>query len=386
MGWIRSLIFRIQWSTLLSVPRRAAMTTAASIRLPLHDRHVSAGARLVSFAGWEMPVQYVGIREEHQAVRAGAGAFDVSHMGQIDTRGPEVLAFLQRLLSNDVSRLGVDQAQYGLMCREDAGVLDDVITYRLDESRYLTVTNAANHDKDLAWFRRAAADFDIDLVDRQSEYAMLAVQGPHARAIAASLVGVGQLPDRMRISRLELGGVPALVCGTGYTGEEGVEILLAPDAAGVVWDRLLAEGAVAAGLGARDTLRLEACFHLYGNDLSEDRDPIGAGLGWCCKEETGFIGAEAVAKLRASSPAERLVPFKITDRGIARAGDQVLSGGVVTSGTLSPSLGMGIGMAYLPAGRAGEGSPFQIDVRGRIRDAVVAAKPLYDPSSRGEDG
>ncbi len=347
-------------------------------RTALFDRHVAAGAKLVPFAGWEMPVQYAGVREEHLAVRERAGMFDVSHMGEVETRGPGALDFLQRMLSNDVSKIAVGGAQYSVLCREDGGVLDDLFTYRLGEDRYLTVTNASNHDKDLAWLRAHAGGFDVEVVDRLDDYAMLAVQGPDARALLAPLLGAGQeLPARFRTAELTVAGAPALVCGTGYTGEDGVEILCAPDAAPAVWDALLAAGVAPAGLAARDTLRLEACFHLYGNDLMESRGPIEAGLGWCCKEATGFVGAEAVAAVRAAGPAEQLVPFAFTGPGIPRQGNPVVGGGEVTSGTLSPCRGVGIGMAYVPAARSAIGTAIEIDVRGKLRPAVVEDKPLY---------
>jgi glycine cleavage system T protein (aminomethyltransferase) len=354
--------------------------TAAAADLrhsPLHDRHVAAGAKLVPFAGWEMPVQYAGIREEHLAVRARAGVFDVSHMGEVETRGPDALAFLQRMLSNDVAAIPVGGAQYSVLCREDGGVLDDLFTYRLAEGRFLTVTNAANHAKDLAWLRDHASAFDVELVDRIDDYAMLAVQGPDARGIVAGLAQGAELPARMRCATLDLAGAPALVCGTGYTGEDGVEILCPPQAALALWDALVAAGAQPAGLGARDTLRLEVCFHLYGNDLMESRGPIEAGLGWCCKEATGFVGSDAIARTRAAGPTERLVPFVIDGPGIARQGNPVVGGGEVTSGTLSPSLDVGIGMAYLPAQHATPGTKIEIDVRGKLRPAIVKDKPLY---------
>ena len=356
------------------------MADVALLRTPLYDRHVAAGARLVPFAGWEMPVQYEGIGEEHRAVRSAAGIFDVSHMGEIETSGPGAAALLQRLLSNDVDKLAVGGAQYSVLCREDGGVLDDLFTYRLGEDRYLTVTNASNHAKDLAWFERHAADYDADVGDRLADWAMLAIQGPKARAIVEGFAD-GPLPERFHCVSLQLAGHEALVCGTGYTGEDGVEVLCPPEAAGAIWDAALAGGAVPAGLGARDTLRLEVCYHLYGNDLMESRGPIEAGLGWCCKEPTGFIGAEAVAAARESGPAEKLVPFTIDGGGIARQGNPVVGGGEVTSGTMSPSLGVGIGLAYLPSGAAAEGNAFAIDVRGRERGAVVAAKPLYKPAA-----
>jgi aminomethyltransferase len=345
-------------------------------RTPLYERHRAAGAKLVPFAGWEMPVSYEGPRAEHVAVRTAAGIFDVSHMGQIETRGPAATAFLQHLLSNDVRGIAEGGAQYSVLCREDGGVLDDLFTYRLAPERFLTVTNAANHERDLAWLHEHAGNYEVEVVDRAQELAMLAVQGPSARAMVSGLAG-GELPARMQARELSVAGVPALVCGTGYTGEDGVELLLAPEDAGAVWDAVLQRGATPAGLAARDTLRLEVCFHLYGNDLSEERGPIEAGLGWCCKEETGFIGSEAVRAVRAAGPEEKLAAFTIEGPGIAREGNPVLGGGEVTSGTLSPCLGVGIGMAYLPAPRAVEGERLEIDVRGRVRPAVVRRKPLY---------
>jgi aminomethyltransferase len=345
-------------------------------RTPLHDRHVAAGAKLVPFAGWEMPVQYTGIREEHMAVRERVGVFDVSHMGEVETSGPQAEQLLQRLLSNDVSKIAEHGAQYSVLCNEQGGVLDDLFTYRLGADRFLTVTNASNHDSDRAWFERHARDHDATVQDRLSDFAMLAVQGPEARALVEALAD-GDLPTRFRTAELTVAGAPdVLVCGTGYTGEDGVELLVAPDQATAVWDAIVAQGATPVGLGARDTLRMEACFHLYGNDLSQDRGPIEAGLGWCCKEDTGFIGADAVRAARENGTAEKLVPFAITGPGIARQGNPVLGGGVVTSGTLSPVLGYGIGMAYLPAGRTEPGTAFEIDVRGKTRSAEVRTKPL----------
>jgi aminomethyltransferase len=345
-------------------------------RTPLYDKHVAAGGKLVPFAGWEMPVQYEGIRAEHLSVRNGVGMFDVSHMGQVETRGPDAQAFLQRMLSGDVRRIPEGGAQYGVLCQEDGGVLDDVITYRLAECVYLTVTNAANHDKDLAWLQGHAPEFDVDVLDRHADFAMIAVQGPRARALLAGLAD-GPLPPRMHCGEPAIAGAALLACGTGYTGENGVELLLAPADAPAVWDALVAAGAVPAGLGARDTLRLEVCFPLYGNDLSDQRGPIEAGLGWCCAERTGFIGSEAVAAARAAGPRERLVAFVLDGPGIPRPGNPVIGGGEVTSGTLSPSLERGIGMAYVPADRAEPGTEIEIDVRGKIRPATVQTKPLY---------
>ena len=356
----------------------SSLSSATDLRrTPLYDRHAAAGAKLVPFAGWEMPVQYAGIREEHIAVRTGAGVFDVSHMGQVLTRGPQATDFLQRMLSNDVRRIPEGGAQYSVMCREDGGVLDDLFTYRLADCEYLTVTNAANHEKDLAWLQSHAGEFDVDVLDRAADFSMLAVQGPNARGLVRSLAD-GSLPARFHVCQRAVAGAPMLVCGTGYTGEDGVELLLGPDHAPGVWDAITQAGAVPVGLGARDTLRLEVCFHLYGNDMNEDRNPIEAGLGWCCKENTGFIGSDVVANARATGTAEKLVAFLIEGQGIGRQGNPVLGGGAVTSGTFSPCLERGIGMAYVSSARAEPGTQIEIDVRGRVRPAVIERKPLYE--------
>src|SRR3954451_19823090 len=352
-----------------------AAETGTLKRTPLYDRHVAAGAKLVPFAGWEMPVQYAGIKEEHLDVRERAGVFDVSHMGEIETTGPDAARFLQRVLSNDVAKLADDGAQYSVLTKEDGGVLDDLFSYKLAPDRYLTVTNASNHEKDLAWFQRHAEGFDVTLHDALHDYAMLAVQGPEARDIVQKLAD-GELPKRFRTTTLTVAGAPnVLVCGTGYTGENGVELLVAPEHAASVWDAITQAGVAPAGLGARDTLRLEVCYHLYGNDLMETRGPIEAGLGWCVKEDTGFIGAEAIRATREQGPSERLVAF-VTESGIARQGNPVHGGGEVTSGTLSPSLNQGIGMAYVPLEKAAPGMKLEIDVRGRTRAAEVREKPL----------
>ena len=345
-------------------------------RTPLYECHLEAGAKIVDFAGWEMPVQYEGVREEHLAVRQAAGIFDVSHMGEIETSGPQAAELLQRLLSNDVEKIPPGGAQYSVLCREDGGVIDDLFTYRLDVDRYLTVTNAANHAGDLAWFEQVAADFpEARVEDQLDRWAMLAVQGPLAREIVQAGAD-SPLPERMCVATRRIGGAEVLVCGTGYTGEDGVELLCPPERAALLWDELVRRGARPAGLGARDTLRMEVCFHLYGNELSLERGPIEAGLGWCCKEDTRFIGSEAVRAAREAGPAEKLVAFTIDGPGIARQGNPIAGGGEVTSGTLSPTLGIGIGMAYVPAAAAEIGTKLEIDVRGRTRAATVAKKPL----------
>jgi len=316
--------------------------------------------------------------EEHRSVRGDVGVFDVSHMGQIRTTGADALAFLQRVTSNDVAKIPVGGAQYSLLCAEDGGVLDDLFTYQLQEGEYLTVTNAGNHPADYARFSQIAAEetFDVAVVDEASTTAMLAVQGPAARDLVSSLAA-GSLPERMMGASGIVAGQPVFIAGTGYTGEDGVELLMELDAAVPVWDALIAGGAVPCGLGSRDTLRLEAGYHLYGNDLDPSRNPIEAGLGWACKEETGFIGSDAVVAARANGTAERLVAFEMTGPGIARGGNPVVGGGNISSGTFSPTFETGIGMAYLPAEMAAIGAEFEIDVRGKQRPAIVRERPIY---------
>ena len=349
-------------------------------RTPLYDRHREGGAKLVPFAGWEMPVQYEGIIEEHTAVRTHAGMFDVSHMGEVEVEGPGALAFLQRVLSNDVAAIAVGGAQYSCLCNEEGGVLDDLFTYRLGGDRYLIVTNSATHDSDLAWLGRWSRDSDVAVRDVADRYAMLALQGPHARSIVATTLGI-ELPPRMHVAAVRIGDRPALACGTGYTGEDGVELLIDPEFVPPIWAELLDAGVVPCGLGARDTLRLEVCFHLYGNDLTPDRNPIEAGLGWCCAEATGFVGSEAVARARADGPTEMLAPFRIEGPGIPRQGNPILAdageAGIVTSGSFSPSLEIGIGMGYVRPDLAEPGTEVEIDVRGKRRPARIASKPLY---------
>jgi aminomethyltransferase len=296
-----------------------ALADAALKRTPLFDRHVAAGARLVPFAGWEMPVEYDSVKAEHLATRATAGVFDVSHMGQVLVEGPDAAPFLQRTLTNDLDRLQTGGAQYTLLCREDGGVLDDLFLYRLGAERFVIVTNAANHEKDLGWLREHAGAYDVSVEDAADRYAMLAVQGPQAREIVQALAD-GPLPDRLTCLHRHLRGARVLVCGTGYTGEDGVELLCDPADAAMLWDEVVRRGAVPAGLAARDTLRLEVCFHLYGNDLMESRGPIEAGLGWVCRRRrassaptrSGPSGRPARASGSWRSPWSRASPDRAT--------------------------------------------------------------------------
>jgi len=363
------------------------VSTATGLkRTPLYDEHLRAGARMVPFAGWEMPVQYEGVRQEHVAVRTAAGLFDVSHMGEVETRGPRAAAFLRHLLTNDIGKVEPGGAQYSLLCREDGGVLDDLFTYRFapagEDDRFLTVVNASNAESDFDWFRRQAEDFDgVEVIDRSADYAMLALQGPAALEVLARTLDSGDVPGRFHHGEATVAGRPTLLCRTGYTGEDGVELLLDPAGAPDIWRALVAAGARPAALGARDTLRLEVCYPLYGNDLSTERTPIEAGLKWACALDKDFVGAERLRAQAEQGTDELLVPFVFTGPGIPRQGCRVLSGGeeagTVTSGTLSPCLDVGIGMAYVSARLAQPGTDLIVDVRGKERPARVSTKPLY---------
>jgi aminomethyltransferase len=341
-------------------------------RTPLYDRHVAAGARIVPFAGWEMPVQYQGIIPEHQAVRTSAGVFDVSHMGQLDLRGDGALAFAQSMLSNDLGRIDAGHAQYTLLLDDDGCPVDDLIAYRFADDRLLLVVNASRADDDAGWLRDRLRD-DASLDDRSHEFAMLALQGPSS----LSLVELPELPP-FGFTEAQVCGVDAIVARTGYTGEPGVELMVAPDDAGRLWDALVGAGAVPCGLGARDTLRLEVCYPLYGNDLDREHTALEAGLGWVCAlDAKDFTGAGALRAQKANGVPRKLVAFRMLDRGIPRQGMAMVPEGLVTSGTMSPSLGIGIGMGYVPAERADPDTAVQIDVRGRTLAAEIAKKPLY---------
>jgi aminomethyltransferase len=332
-------------------------------RTPLYERHAALGARLVPFAGWEMPVQYRSIGEEHRAVRTDAGVFDVSHMGQLEARGPGSHDYLQGRLSNDLDRIAAGGAQYTLLTNERGGVVDDLIAYRRGDDDYLLIVNASNRETDAA----ALAETD-DVSDR---YALLAVQGPRA------LERLGVEVDPFTFREDGVLGVRCLVAGTGYTGERGCELGCAPEDAPRLWDAILEQGVVPCGLGARDTLRLEACYPLHGNDIGPDRTPIEAGLKWACALDKEFTGVGPIREQAERGPAERLVAFRMLERAIPRQGMAVAGGGEVTSGTLSPTLDEGIGLAYVPAERADPGTELTIDVRGRGRRAQVVKKPFY---------
>jgi len=342
------------------------------LRTPLHERHVALGARLVPFAGWEMPVQYEGVIAEHKAVRNDCGVFDVSHMGELEVEGPRARELLQGLLSNDIDKIAPGEAQYTLLTNESGGILDDLIVYALEPGRYLLIVNASTRESDFRWLKEREIR-GTEVSDRSNEYALLAVQGP--RAFERLGLDAGK-PFTWTMGELE--GVEVMVNRTGYTGERGCELMTMADDAAELWDRVVERGVRPCGLGARDTLRLEVCFPLHGNDISPETDAISAGLGWACALEKEFTGAPALRRIKAEGPARRLVAFVLEEKAIPRQGMAIVEPpGDVTSGSLSPMLEIGIGMGYVPADRSAPGTELTIDVRGRPRRARVVQKPIY---------
>ena len=354
-------------------------------RTALYAAHQALGARFVDFGGWEMPVQYTGIIEEHQAVRQRVGLFDVSHMGEIELRGPRAIAACQELTVNDLGRLGDGQAQYSLLCRPDGGVVDDIMVHRLSSERVLLCVNAGNIDKDFAWIceNRNGAD----AVNRSEEFAQLALQGPSATAVlrTASAVPLGAIPAFAFAEGL-VAGRPALIAHTGYTGEDGWEIYCSPNDAKRLWDALLDAGAAAGikpvGLGARDTLRLERALPLYGHELTDETTPLDAGLSWVVRFNKGpFLGRDALLRQREAGVARHLIGLVLTDPGIARQGYRILGGanvvGEITSGTKSPTLGKAIGLGYVASAWERVGTTLNIDIRGRAVRAEVVQLPFY---------
>ncbi len=338
---------------------------------PLHDAHVALGARMVPFAGWEMPVQYEGVIPEHIAVRTRAGAFDVSHMGQLHVDGPAAQTFLQSVLSNDVDRVQDGGAQYTLLTTESGGIVDDLIVYRLSHGCYLLVVNAGNRQAAYEWLKEREPR-GVEVRDASDEYGLVAVQGP----ASLELLGLGEAPAFTHAMG-EVAGVETMICRTGYTGETGVELMCPAEDAVTLWNAVLERGVVPCGLGARDTLRLEVCYPLHGNDITEETDAISAGLGWVCALDTGFTGAEALREVKQHGPERSLVAFVMEEKAIPRQGMAIAAGGEVTSGTHSPSLDVGIGMGYVPAARTAVGTELEIDVRGKDRRARVVEKPIY---------
>ena len=377
------------------------MTDASLRRTPLYDRHRAAGGKLVPFAGWEMPVQYQGVIEEHRAVRTAAGLFDVSHMGELRVVGPDAEAFLQYLTPNDVAKLDEGRAHYSALLTESGTYLDDLLVYRIAAEEFLVVVNAANTESDFHWTADRAREAReegraVEVEDVSERYALLALQGPLAVEILRPLAAVAQArrsdPAELdavgyyRFARGEVAGAPAILSRTGYTGEDGFELYLDPEDAPRVWDRLLEagrdRGLVPAGLGARDTLRLEAGMALYGHEIDAGTTPWEADLGWTVKPDKGdFIGRRALLAQKAAGVERWLVGFEVRGRGIAREGHPVLHDGRevgrVTSGTWSPTFEKALGMARVPAALAEPGTAVEIEVRGRRLPAEVVKLPFY---------
>ncbi len=360
--------------------------TAAGTRTPLYSRHVAAGARLVEFAGYALPIFYDGIVAEHRLVRRAAGLFDVSHMGEFFLSGSGALATIDRLLTNNVATLQVGGVRLSFMCYETGGVVDDLLVYRLPD-KYMLVVNGANRHKDRDWVKQHLAP-GTEFRDASDETALIAIQGPVSERIISSITN-GDIAGMgfYRSGRCVVAGNDVLVSRTGYTGEDGFEVYCGPDEAPLIWDALLeageACGARPVGLGARDTLRLEMGYCLYGNDIDEKRTPVEAGLMWITKLDKGdFIGRDAIAKVEEEGPAQRLVGFEFRGRGVPRQHQKMFVGdrevGEVTSGTFSPSLEKGIGLGYLASDVSGE---FQVDIRGKMVDATTVSLPFYRDGS-----
>jgi len=360
-------------------------------RTPLYEEHRRAGGKIVPFAGWEMAVQYpAGIIAEHQKVRSAAGLFDVCHMGELEISGPQALDLVQHVTTNDASRLVVGQAQYSVICQHDGGAVDDCIVYRFPD-HYLIVVNASNAEKDRRWIEQFVPLFDVQLVDRSDETGLIALQGPQSPAILARLTDTPL--DGIAYYHFAEGvvaGVPAIISRTGYTGEDGFELAVAAADTAAVWRQLLEagapEGIAPIGLGARDSLRLEMGYALYGNDLDDRHTPLEAGLGWVTKLDKGdFVGGAQLRAQKAAGVAQRLVGFVLQEKGFPRHGYTVRyqgePAGEVTSGVLSPTLGYGIGMAYVPVEAASPATAIEIVIRDRAVPAEVVRPPFYKQGS-----
>lgn len=358
---------------------------------PLYEAHVALGGKIVPFAGFHMPVQYpTGITVEHQAVRTKAGLFDVCHMGEFILKGPQALDLIQKITVNDASKVAEGQVQYSAMCLESGGIIDDLLVYRAPD-HWMLVVNASNKDKDLAWVRKQAAAFDVTVEDQSDATALLAIQGPQAAGIVQSLTDT-HLDDigYYRFVPGSVAGVEGVISRTGYTGEDGFELYVPTEAGLDLWNALMdagsAGGLIPTGLGCRDSLRLEMGYSLYGNDLDEEHTPLESGLGWITKLDKGdFIGRDVLVKQKEEGVKRRLVGFKLTERGFPRHGYPVAVDGddvgVVTSGVVSPSLGIGVGMAYVPTALAGPGSEIGVRIRDKVIPAVVQRPPFYTEGS-----
>jgi len=368
----------------------SVVTETESKLTPLFQEHRRLGAKIVPFGGWLMPVQYSGIVDEHQAVRKNVGVFDISHMGQLIASGTDAGGWLNEMLTNDIGKLEVGSGQYTFLLNERGGIVDDLIVYRSAPEKFLLVVNASRTEEDLAWLRKNLVP-GVDLANRSEDYAGLAIQGPRVVDLFHGLLGDDvDLPSRNRIVDLALDGMKLSIARTGYTGEDGVEVFLRAQDAATFWNLVLEKGQPLGikpcGLGARDTLRLEMCYPLNGSDLSPEHNPIEAGLGFFVElKKSKFIGREILARMREEGPARRLIPFRMTGKAppprphypVFCQGEPV---GEATSGTLSPSLNYGIGMAYMPTSQAKVGTELEVEIRGQKFPAVIEKKPFYKKS------
>ena len=352
-------------------------------KTPLNEVEKELGGRMVDFGGWELPVQFSGILDEHDAVRNHVGIFDVSHMGEITVNGPQALELLQKATCNDVAKLEDGRAHYNGLLYPTGGFVDDILVYRIKADDYFIVVNASNSDKDFEWFQECAKGLDAEVRNVSAEYAQLAVQGPEAERILQPMTDVALAPIKYyRFAQGTVDGAPAIVSRTGYTGEDGFEVYVAPAHGPRIFKKLVEAGVKPCGLGARDTLRLEAKMALYGNDIDHTTTPIEADLGWIVKLEKGdFNGRDVLQREKEEGPGRKLVGFEMVDRGIARHGYPVVEGGeevgVVTSGTHSPTLKKSIGLAYLPLDKSAQGSELSILIRGKETRARVVPTPFY---------
>ena len=359
----------------------------------LHDKHIELGARMVDFAGWDMPVQYSSIIEEHKTVRENVGLFDVSHMGEMIVQGKDALPYLNKLVPQEISKLVDLKAVYCQLTNKNGGIIDDLIIYKLEDNKYLIIANASRIDEDLNWMVRNKIGFDVDIINESHNYSLLAVQGPKACDLIRSL-GVEELPPFFTIKRGELFNINLWISRTGYTGEDGVEILVKNELSEYLWDKLLEAGKEFGikpiGLGARDTLRLEAALHLYGNDLDENTTPIEAGLAWSVAKDkqADYNGKKRILEQIKDGINKKLIGFRMLDRNIARHGYDVYYNnekiGQVTSGGISPIRGENIGLAYIKnLDNLSVGSTIQIMVREKLHDAEIVKRPFVKKNNKG---
>lgn len=373
----------------MTVDDTGAATTTQLRRTPLYEEHLKLGARMVPFSGWEMPVQYGSILQEHEAVRTRAGLFDVSHMGEFRIDGENALALLQYLVPNDVSKLTIGQALYAQLCRPDGNTIDDLLIYRTGETDYMMVVNAGNIDKDFNWVEQQAGHFqNVRVTNISDATALLALQGPLALEILQPLANVDLATIRYyHFARGAVGGIPCLISRTGYTGEDGFELYCNAGDASTLWNKLLdagkPRGLLPSGLGARDTLRLEAGMCLYGHELDEQTNPLEAGLGWSVKlNASDFIGRDPLLKVKEEGPQRKLIGIVMDERGIPRGGYTLYDAdgqriGELTSGTRGPTVQKDIGMGYVDAAHAVVGQPVFVDIRGKKTAAHIVTLPFY---------